>query len=150
MEDKLINGIKAGLMGSLAKDLIAGVMEFFKLTPTYFSYGQYILFRKVESFMSHKIVGFGIELLYGLVIAVFYAHTKHIIKTNHPLLKGFGFGLLIWFFSRSLITITNAEPLIPHNFYIGPINALIGGIYGLVVSWTLEVNERKSNERMES
>lgn len=46
MEDKLINGIKAGLMGSLAKDLIAVVMEFFKLTPTYFSYGQYILFRK--------------------------------------------------------------------------------------------------------
>ena len=141
-EDKLINGIKAGLIGCIAKDLPTVLLEILKLRPTYMDYGEYLVFQNINISTGTHIIGLLMEILFGIFLAVIYAHLKHLIQTNHPLFRGFVFGILIWFSTRCLITISHVKILIAHNIIMVPVNVVIAGLYGLVVSYVLEKLER--------
>lgn len=137
-EDKLINGIKAGLIGCVVKDILTALLEIFKLKPTYWDYGEYLVFQNINISMETLIAGIFMQVLFGVILAVAYTHLKHLIQTNHPLLRGFIFGIMIWFTSRILITMGHITALIPETDLIIPINALIAGLYGLTVALVLE------------
>jgi hypothetical protein len=145
--DKLVIGSIAGIVACLIKDVLTIIPEFiFRIHPSFWDYGHYLIYQKP---MGHTFGVFDLvysilmELVFGTALGVLFAHTKHLIKTEHPLLRGCLFGPIIWFLTRSAITVAGVKALIPTSNLITTMNWGISFAYGISLAWVIEKLEKK-------
>lgn len=144
-DDKLIQGIFAGLVGSFVKDILTALMVFYQLYPSFWDYGEYWIYAEINISILTKLQGILAEVFLGIALGILYAHTKNLIQTKHPLLRGFIFGLSIWFIIRGFLTISQIESLTVKTPIVFMFNTLIAGLYGLSISYVLERFERQNS-----
>ena len=146
-DDKMVQGIIAGFIGAVVKDILTIAPELFKLRPTFWDYGEYLVFRTANKSMFAALIGIFVEILFGIFLAIIYNHIKHLIRTKHPLIRGTIFSILIWFIISGTIALYNVKTLLIAKPFTPIVNVAIAGIYGLIVAYILDRIEKSNNKR---
>jgi len=145
-DDKMMQGIIAGFIGAVVKDILTIAPELFKLRPTFWDYGEYLVFRTANKSMFAALIGIFVEILFGIFLAIIYNHIKHLIRTKHPLIRGTIFSILIWFIISGTIALYNVKTLLIVKSFTPIVNVAIAGIYGLIVAYILDRIEKSNNK----
>jgi len=133
-----MQGAIAGLIGAFIQTCFSFTMKSIGLTDRIFmDYGEVLVLGQ------HKI-GSGLGLLIGfiahLVNAMFWGIVfSHIIKfsnKNYILLKGIGYGLIIWLFSLGMATMFKLPVFEVIELNVGYVLMIGAMIYGSVMSLT--------------
>lgn len=144
MKDKVIIGIASGLTGSVVKDTLSLFgREVLKLHLTYIDYASKLIMGKIHDNTLELAVSLIGELIFAILIATVYVHTKHLIKTNFYLLKGIGFSLLIWFLIRSVVTVGHVGQLPNTTAFASLFNVFVAVAFGIALGYTVEKLENK-------
>jgi hypothetical protein len=144
--DKLLNGIIAGSIASIAKDLLTIIPELIlKLHPSYWDYSNYWIFVSERKKLPNLLISIFAEICFGAFLATAYSYLKDYMQTRYIIFRGILYGFSIWFILRGIITLFKIRDLVPTEPTIVIINIIIGGIYGLVISYILKWLESKNN-----
>ena len=144
-KDRLVAGGLAGLIGALVQNAYGQTTKALGITDrTFIDFAETMLVREVYGGLSGFIIGTLAHAAVGIMMGVIFAYLIKFTSSRYHLLKGAGFGFILWFLLSSFGTIYNLK-----NFaHIPPNTALstLGGalIYGLVTAYTLGFLERRT------
>ena len=145
-KDRFVAGGIAGFIASVICDIVGIIYKSFgwtdrtfndyaTITLTYQVYSKEGVFGLIISIISHSAV--------CIIFGVIFAYIIMFTSSNYLYIKGLGYSLVIWLLLNSFGTILNL-PLfrnMPLNAAYATLSTAL--IYGLVISLTLKIIERK-------
>jgi hypothetical protein len=120
-DDKFIRGFWFGIAGGVVKNLLTLIFYFlFKIHLTFLGYASVVVFTHFATNLFENLVALFAEITYGLTWSILFSYTLGENIQKHYVLKGFLYGLFIWFVLRVVIFLFRITSLYYHN----PITAL--------------------------
>ncbi len=144
-KDRLVAGGIAGFIGSLIQNAYGQITKALGITDRAFiDFAEIVLAREVYGGLIGFIVGTLAHAAVGVLMGVIFSFIIKFTSSRYYLLKGAGFGFILWFLLSGFGTIFNLA-----NFaHIPPNTALstLGGalIFGLVTAFTLGYLDRRT------
>ncbi len=145
MKDRLVAGGLAGIIAGLIQYVYGLLTEAIGFTDR--SFGQFseiVLSSRVYTGVLGFIIGLVSHIAVAIMFGVIFAYIIAKTSSRYYLLKGAGYGLVLWFLLSGFGTVAR----LPLFEDIPPLDAsdiLIGSIlYGLVLAYTLKLLEKKT------
>ncbi len=142
-KDRLVAGGIAGFIGSLVQNVYGQATKALGITDRAFiDFAETVLVREVYGGVIGLIIGSLAHAAVGILMGVFFSFVIKYTSSRYYLLKGAGFGFVLWFILSGFGTVFDLK-----NFaHIPASTALstLGGslIFGLVTSITLRYLDR--------
>lgn len=145
-KDRFIAGGFSGAVAGIVQDIYGSVTKAIGLTDrTFDEFSETMLNSRVYTGTLGLIVGVLAHLAVSILLGIIFAYIIQQTSSRYHLLKGVGYGFIMWFLLSSLGTIFRL-PLF-EDIPPGPaLTILVGAIlYGLVLSYMLKVLESKTS-----
>ncbi len=145
MEDRLVTGGIAGLVGAAVQNTYSFVVKGLNLAEyTYSDFATTVLTNSVYSDPAGLLAGFISYLAVGVILGVLFAYLIASTSSDYLYIKGLLYGLVMWFILTGFGTIFSLETFIG----IPPISALlilVGGLlFGVVTAHIIKILDHKT------
>ncbi len=144
-KDRLVAGGLAGLIGSLVQNGYGQLTKVLGITDIAFiDFAEVFLAREVYGGVIGFIVGSLAHAAVGVLMGVIFAYIIRFTSSRYYLLKGLGFGFILWFILSGIGTIFNLKDFahIPPNTALSTLGGAL--IFGLVTAYALSFLERRT------
>lgn len=139
LEDRFTRGFFAGVVGALAMSVVSYTSFYlFHFTEMrLFDYAAVIIYGHKVSVLWEAIFAQLAQFVFAGIMGVLFAYLITKLTSKNYLLKGWIFGISVWFFLFAIGTLYR----LPHLFRIAPesafTNFIASSFYGLVLAQTL-------------
>ncbi len=145
LKDRLIAGGLAGLIAGVIQNAYGAIVKAVGITDRSFSdFAEVLVMNKTAQTITGGIVGFIGHIIVGIMFGVLFSYIIFLTSHKYNLLKGVGYGAILWFLLMGFGTIFNLTQFKD----IPPVPALttfIGAlIYGVALAYSLKMIDQKT------
>jgi hypothetical protein len=135
MEDRLIRGFVAGIVGSIAMNIwsfIAGIMNFTTLRMV--DWASIIIYRHMPPFSFAEIT-FALlsQILFSGALGVVFAYLVNLVTSQNLIFRGWLFSVISWFMIYSVTTLFKLEGTVPLPINTAISDFIASTVYGLAM-----------------
>ncbi len=143
MNDKFIKGIGSGVTAGVVAAVWNLATYYFNFsTLRYLDFSGVLIYgRKPTGTLESIFAWFGM-LMFQALLGIVYAYLSPVIKTRHYLLKGWFYGVMVWFGSYAVTILFNVPELKIVSFKTAASNFIGASIFGWVLAHTLQLLDR--------
>jgi hypothetical protein len=144
MEDRFTRGFTAGAFAGLIINIFDYVASILQITDTrYVDVAAHLIYgRKSDSLIELLIAYFG-QLIFSAFLGAVYAYIIIGITSRNHVLKGWLYGIVIWFLVYAIIVLFNVPDISENHFPTTAVNGLLASIYGILLTKTLIFIEKR-------
>jgi hypothetical protein len=134
--DRFIRGIISGSAAGILKDAPALILNHIIKDPypTFWDYMSLLAIGKLPKTWDEYLLSIIVEVLWCAALAVIFVDAQPKFQTQHYIVQGAGFGILIWLSIRALIYFFRTPELVQSRPITALINASISIFYGIMVA----------------
>ena len=146
MKDRLIAGGLAGLAAGITQNIYGVFVKGLGITDRAFSdFAAVVVMHTIQPSLVAGIVGFISHLIVGVMFGVIFAYIILLTSSRYFLLKGLGYGAVLWFLLMGFGTIFDL-PLFSNIPPVPALTTFIGAlIYGFAVAYSLKLIDKNSS-----
>lgn len=140
-----MNGIIGGAIAGILKNIPNAILHnWLKLTElSFWDYSAAVAFFRHPSNFGEQLYVFTYEIFFCVLLGIIYIYLNEKIRTEHYLIKGAIYGMLIWFLVHTVILAYQIQQLIKTDLATSLVNSLCSIVYGLLLAWIIHYLEEK-------
>lgn len=145
MNDRLVAGGIAGMVGAAVQNLYSYLVRWLNLTDyTYSDFATTVLTNRVYSDPIGIISGFMAYLSVGVILGVLFAYLVSSTASDFLYLKALFYGFVLWFILTGFGTIFGL-PTFQNMSPISALSILFGGfIFSVVTAFTIKILDKRT------
>ncbi|MCW3489902.1 DUF6789 family protein [Dethiobacter alkaliphilus] len=140
MNDRFVNGFLAGLIGGVVMTVL-NLISFYVLGLAqilYLDWASVLIFGYRFATTLEAVIGQIGQLFFAGVVGVLFAYLLAATTSRYYLIKGWVYGLVVWFGSYAITLLYDITPLNPIKPDTVISNMVTASVYGLVLAWSLK------------
>jgi hypothetical protein len=149
MNDRFTNGLIAGLLAGVAMSIL-DLISHFVLGITeilYLDWAAVLIFGyRYATFLEAAISQIG-QLFFSAITGILFAFLLTLTSSRYYWLKGWVYGLVVWFGSYAIIKLFQVTPLIPIKPDTVLSDMATASVYGLVLAGALRRLENRKTKK---
>lgn len=145
VRDRLTRGFAAGLLGGIAMN-ITNLTSFYILNWTdvrFLDWAAVLLYGHRPANFLETAFALGGQLFFAGLVGIIFAHLLPKVTSGHYLLKGWIYGLFIWFSTFSLAIMFRLPTLATIGFDTASSTLIGASVYGLVLAEAMRRLDQK-------
>lgn len=145
MNERFTNGIIGGAIAGILKNIPNAIFHnWLKLIElSFWDYSAAAAFFRHPRNIGEQLYVFIYEIFFCVLLGIIYVYLKEKIQTEHYLIRGAVYGILIWFLVHTVILAYQIQQLIKTDLATSLVNSLCSLVYGVLLAWILHYLEEK-------
>ena len=146
MKDRLVAGGLAGMIAGFIQYAYGLITEAIGITDRAFGqFSEIVLSSRIYTGVLGFVIGLLAHLAVTIMFGVLFAYLIEKSSSRYYLLKGAGYGLVLWFLLSGFGTVARL-PLFEDIPPLAALDILIGSLlYGVTLGYVLKIIDKKSN-----
>jgi len=134
LKDRLTRGLIAGIAAGIIQDVLDYTAYLLNLSQLrYLDWVGIIVFGAKPVTRGETFLALGGEIFFSGILGVIFAYLIQKINSSNIFLKGWLYGVVIWFGTYSVMTLFKVEGFVKIDFYTALSDVITSSIYGLVL-----------------
>ena len=144
MKDRFTRGFLAGIIAGIVTNVVDYTASMIELTNTrYVDIAARLVYGRASDNLVELLFAFGGQLIFSSFLGVAFAYLIVHIKSMNYLLKGWFYGVVVWFFIFAAIVLYKVPDVSVTHFPTTFVNAILGSIFGLTLSYVLALFDKR-------
>lgn len=143
LRDRLMKGFLAGVTGGVIMNIFDFSAFYLKLEELRFLDWAAIVFTdSMPHGFAETAFALLVQIVFSGMLGIFFAYTIPKLTSRNLLLKGWLFGIAVWFVLYGLLLLFEIPGIIPFNFKTSISDFVIASIFGIVMAETLRILDK--------
>ncbi|NLY76268.1 MAG: hypothetical protein GX075_13380, partial [Firmicutes bacterium] len=146
MEQKIINGVLAGTIAGILKDVPDSIFHnvLKKTDLTFWDYAGIVMFGRHPHGFWETCFSFFFEIVFSILLGTIFVYLVERLNLKRRLLWGALYGGIVWFAIRAAVAGFQIKALLHNNLATSAANSFNSIIYGLILGFLVQYFEKKT------